>query len=139
MRCSLLLLWGVLNDTHSDGLSMVSLLLLLSSLNSSGLLLLFELLLSDLLVLHLVNALDKNGLVLELVTLSGKVEMMIDILGDLLGLSILLEESSENSLSSHPEDLGRHSSVSGTLSLTSSSMSSYIQITVNINILVISI
>jgi len=124
MRCSLLLLWGVLNDTHSDGLSMVSLLLLLSSLNSSGLLLLFELLLSDLLVLHLVNALDKNGLVLELVTLSGKVEMMIDILGDLLGLSILLEESSENSLSSHPEDLGRHSSVSGTLSLTSSVVSS---------------
>ena len=124
MRCSLLLLWGVLTDTHSDGLSMVSLLLLLSSLNSSGLLLLFELLLSDLLVLHLVNALDKNGLVLELVTLSGKVEMMIDILGDLLGLSILLEESSENSLSSHPEDLGRHSSVSGTLSLTSSVVSS---------------
>ena len=124
MRCSLLLLWGVLNNTHSDGLSMVSLLLLLSSLNSSGLLLLFELLLSDLLVLHLVNALDKNGLVLELVTLSGKVEMMIDILGDLLGLSILLEESSENSLSSHPEDLGRHSSVSGTLSLTSSVVSS---------------
>ena len=124
MRCSLLLLWGVLNDTHSDGLSMVSLLLLLSSLNSSGLLLLFELLLSDLLVLHLVNALDKNGLVLELVTLSCKVEMMIDILGDLLGLSILLEESSENSLSSHPEDLGRHSSVSGTLSLTSSVVSS---------------
>ena len=124
MRCSLLLLWGVLNDTHSDGLSMVSLLLLLSSLNSSGLLLLFELLLSDLLVLHLVNALDKNGLVLELVTLSGKVEMMIDILGDLLGLSILLEESSENSLSSHPEDLGRHSGVSGTLSLTETVVSS---------------
>jgi len=123
MRCSLLLLWGVLNDTHSDGLSMVSLLLLLSSLDSSGLLLLFKLLLSDLLVLHLVDALDKNGLVLELVTLSGKVEMMIDILSDLLGLSILLEESSENSLSSHPEDLGRHSSVSGTLSLTSSVVS----------------
>jgi len=125
MRCSLLLLWSILNDTHSDSLSMISLLLLLSSLNSSGLSLLFELLLSDLLVLHLVDSLNENGLVLELVTLGGKVEMMIDILVDFLGFSILLEESSENSLSSHPEDLGRHSSVSGTLSLTETRVSTY--------------
>lgn len=104
---------------------MVSLLLLLGSLDSSSLSLLLELILSDLLVLHLVDSLNENGLVLELVTLRGKIEVMIDILGDFLSLSILLEESSENSLSSHPEDLGRHSCVSGTLSLTETSVSSY--------------
>jgi hypothetical protein len=48
---------------------------------------------------------------------------MIDILGDLLGLSVLLEKSSENSLSAHPQDLGWHSCVSGTSPLTSSVMS----------------
>jgi hypothetical protein len=89
----------------------------------SSLLLLSELFLSDLLLLHLVDAFDKNGLVLELVTLGGEVEMMIDVTGDLLGLSILLEKSSEDSLSSHPLDLDGHSGVSGTLSLSVSLMS----------------
>ena len=95
----------VLHKTHLDGLSGVSLLLLLGSLDSSGLSLLGENLLSDLLLLGLVDGLNKNGLVLELVTLGGEVEVMVDILGDLLGLSVLLEESSKNSLSSHPEHL----------------------------------
>ena len=81
-------------------------------------------LLSNLLLLHLVDLLDEDGLVLELVTLGGEVEMMVDFLGDLLGLSVLLEKSSEDSLSSHPEDLRRHSCVSGTLSLTETVVSS---------------
>ena len=106
---------------------MVSLFLLFGSLNSSCFSLIFKLLLSNLLVLHLVDTLDENGLVLELVTLGGKVEVMIDILRDFLGLSIFLKESSENSLSSHPEDLGGHSCVSGTLSLTETSVSSYLE------------
>ena len=97
---------------------MVSLLLLLSGLDSSSLTLGLELLLTDLLLLHLVDALDKNGLVLEEVTLGAEVEMMVDILGDLLGLSILLEKSTEDSLSPHPQDLDRHTGVGGTLSLT---------------------
>ena len=50
--------------------------------------------------------------------------MMVDIFRDFLRLSILSEESSENSLSSHPENLSWHSCVSGTLSLTSAGMSS---------------
>ena len=103
---------------------MVSLFLLSGSLNLSGLLLLRELLLSDLLLLHLVDGFDQNGFVLELVTLGAEIEMMVDILGDLLGLSVLLEKSSEDSLSSHPEDLRRHSCVSGTLSLTETVVSS---------------
>ena len=94
------------------------------SSESSSLSLLLELGLSDFLALHLVDGLDQYRFVLELVTLGAEVEVMIDILGDLLGLSILLEESSKNSLSSHPEDLGRHSGVSGTLSLTETVVSS---------------
>lgn len=42
----------------------------------------------------------------------------LHIFGDLLGVSVFSEESSENSLSSHPENLGGHSGVFGTLSLT---------------------
>lgn len=49
---------------------------------------------------------------------------MVDILGDLFSLSILLEKSSEYSLSSHPKNLAWHSCVSGTLSLTNTRVSS---------------
>ena len=97
---------------------MVSLFLSLGSLDSSGFLLLFELLFTDLLLLHLVDRLDKNGLVLVEVTLGANIEVMVDILGDLLSLSILLEKSSKDSLTPHPEDLNRHTGVSFTLSLT---------------------
>ena len=121
----LLGLWGLLNDTHGNSLSVVSLGFLLSSLESSGLSLLLELGLSDLLLLHLVDGLNEHRFVLELVTLGTEVEVMVDILGDLLGLSVLLEKSSEDSLSSHPDDLRRHSCVLGTLSLTITRVSSY--------------
>lgn len=118
-------LWYILNDTHGNSLSVVSLSFLFSSLDSSSLSLLFEFLLKDLLLLGFVNGFNKNGLVFELVTLRGKIELMINSRADLLGLSIFSEKSSENSLSSHPEDLGWHSSVSGTLSFTETRMSSY--------------
>ena len=97
---------------------MVSLFLLDSSLLLSSFLLLGELLFSDLFLLHLVDGLDQDGLVLELVTLGGKVEMMVDVGGDFLGLSILSKESSQHSLSSHPLDLDGHSGVGSTSSLT---------------------
>lgn len=51
--------------------------------------------------------------------------MVINILGDLLGFSILSKKSSKNSLSPHPNDFYGHSCVSCTLSLTESTMSSY--------------
>ena len=116
--------WFVSNDSHSNLLSMVSLALLLGSLDLSGISLFFELLFSDLLLLHLVDGLNQHILVLVQVTLGGEVEVMVDILGDLLGLSILSKESSEDSLSSHPEDLSWHSGVGGTLSLTVTGVSS---------------
>lgn len=120
----LLSFWFVGNDTHSDLLSMVSLALLLSSLDLSSLSLFFEELFSDLLLLHLVDGLDQYVLVLEEVTLGGEVEVMVDILGDLLGLSVLSQKSSQDSLSPHPENLGWHSGVGGTLSLTIAGVSS---------------
>ena len=124
MSSILLGFWFVSNDTHSNLLSMVSLALLLTSLDLSGFSLFFELLFSDLLLLHLVDGLNQYILVLEQVTLGGKVEMMVDILGDLLSLSILSQKSSKDSLSSHPEDLSWHSGVGGTLSLTIAGVSS---------------
>ena len=97
---------------------MVSLLLLGGGSDLSSLLLLCELLLSNLLLFGLVDGFDQDRLVLELVTLGSEVELMVDFLGDLLGLSILPEESSEDSLSTHPLDLDWESGVGGTVSLT---------------------
>ena len=103
---------------------MVSLSLSLSSLFSSSFSLGLELLFTDLLLLHLVDSLNENGLVLEEVTLGANVEVMIDILGDLLGLSVLTEKSTEDSLATHPKDLNGHTGVLGTLSLTETGVSS---------------
>ena len=114
--CSLLGFF--LNNAHGNSLLVVSVLLLGSGLEGSSLTLLLEFLLSHLLLLHLVDGLDQNGLVLELVTLGGNVEVMVDILGDLLSFSVLFEKSSKDSLSSHPEHLGGHTGVSGSLSLS---------------------
>jgi hypothetical protein len=70
-----------------------------------------------------VDGLNENGLVLEEITLGSKIEVMVDILGDLLGFSILLEKSSQDSLSSHPENLGRHTGISSSLSLSGTGVS----------------
>jgi len=105
----------------------VSLGFLVSGLDSSGLSLFLELGLSNLFLLHSVDGFNQDGFVLELVTLGAEIEMMVDVLRDFLGFSIFFEKSSENSLSSHPEDLGRHSCVSGTLSLTETVVSSYMK------------
>ena len=115
---SSLFLWGFFDDTHSNLLSKVSLGLLGGSLGLSSLLLLSKLLLSDLLLLGLVDGFDQDSLVLELVTLSSLVEVVVDTLSDLLGLSVLSQESSQDSLSAHPLDLDWESGVGSTLSLS---------------------
>ena len=114
--------WGNANN-GGDQLSVDSLFLPFLILLPSGFSLVSQLLLSDLLLLHLVDGLDQHRLVLELVTLGSQVEVVIDVLGNFLGLSVLLQKSSEDSLSSHPQNLGWHSSVSGTSSLTKTGMS----------------
>jgi len=65
-----------------------------------------------------MDGLDQDGLVLELVTLGAKIQLMVEILGDLLGIAILAEEATENALASHPQHLLGHTGVLGTLSLT---------------------
>ena len=120
-----ILLWGVFYDTHGDSLSVVSLGFLFGGLDLSGFSLFLELSFSDLFLLHLVDGFNQDSLVLELVTLGGEIEMMVDISVDLLGLSIFLEKSSEDSLSSHPQDLDWHSSVSSSLSLSETGVSAY--------------
>ena len=71
-----------------------------------------------------MNSFNEDCLVFKEVTLASKVEVMVNIRADFLGLSVFSKESSKNSLSSHPEDLYWHSCVSGSLSLTEPSMSS---------------
>jgi hypothetical protein len=44
------------------------------------------------------------------------------VLVDLAGLSVLPQQSPENPLPPHPQDLSRHTSIGGTLSLTGTSV-----------------
>ena len=115
-------LGGFVDESHLGVLVGDSLLLANGVLGSSGLSLSLEVLLTDNFSLVLVNLLDENVLVLELVTLGGKVELMVHLAVDLLGLSISLEESTEDTETSHPEDLLRHTGVASTLSLTGALM-----------------
>merc|ERR1719507_27096 len=98
-------LGGFVDEPHLGVLVGDSLLLANGVLGSSGLSLSLEILLTDNFSLVLVDLLDENVLVLELVTLGGKVELMVHLAVDLLGLSISLEESTEDTETSHPDDL----------------------------------
>jgi len=92
-------------------------------LGGAGLVLLGLLLLGDKLDLGqirlgLVDGLDQDALVLETITLSGHVELVVELLVDLLGLTVLAEQATEHALAAHPEDLGRHTGLLGTAALT---------------------
>lgn len=97
---------------------------LLSSLSSSsvsgssGLGLLLQRLLTGSLSLSLDDVLNQSSLVLEGVTLSSHVQVVVQVLVDLASISVLGQQSSQDSQSSHPNNLGWHTSVLGTLSLT---------------------
>lgn len=110
-------------------------------LDSAGLLLLGEVLGSELLGLLPVDVLHQDTLVLESVTLGLKVESVvpatlsvgvplvlraflhIHVLVDLAGLTVLLQQPPQNPHPSEPLDLGRHTGLGGTLSLTETSVS----------------
>lgn len=62
--------------------------------------------------------LNKRPLVLEGVTLAGMVELVVQVLVDLARGAVLHEETAEDTHAAHPEDLGRHTGVGGTLALT---------------------
>jgi hypothetical protein len=69
-----------------------------------------------------VDSLDENVLVLVEVTLGSHVKGVVHSAIDFLGVSISTEESTEDSLSAHPDELGRHTGVSGSLSATGTVM-----------------
>jgi hypothetical protein len=68
--------------------------------------------------LEFVDLLEKNGLVLELVTLSEHVQGVVDVLVNLLGISQFLQHTTKDSLATHPQDLERKTGVGSTSALT---------------------
>lgn len=112
-------------ETELGSLAVDSLLLTLSVLGSTGITLGINVGIADLLSLELVNGLHKNVLVLELVTFGSEVQLVVDVLVDLLGVSVLLEESTENASSAHSEHLDGHTSLTGSLSVTSALMTAF--------------
>lgn len=61
---------------------------------------------------------NESALVLEGVTLARVVQLVVEMLVDLAGSTVLDEESAEDTHAAHPEDLRRHTGIRGTLSLT---------------------
>lgn len=110
------------NFSKSLGFALESLLLLNLVLCASSFTLGSKISFTDFLLLELVNGLDQDILVLELVTLSSKIKLVVNVLVDLLGVTILLEQASEDTDSAHPKDVVGHTSLSCTLSLTSAKM-----------------
>lgn len=99
-----------------------SLLLASGVLLTAGGSLLLELLLTLNLSLLLVDGLDKDILVLVLVTLGGGVHAMVHSSVDLARVTIPAEESTEDTGAAHPEEHGWHTGVGSTLSATVAKM-----------------
>jgi hypothetical protein len=69
---------------------------------SSSFLLSFELIVLNFLAFLFEDSFNQNCSVLELVTLGGQVEFMVDCSVNLFGSSVFLEKSSQNSLPPDP-------------------------------------
>lgn len=87
-------------------------------LRALGVHLLLELPLTGLLGLGTVDVLNKGALVLEGVTLSSVVQLVVQVLVDLAACAVLDQQPAENTLTAHPEDLLRHTGIGGTLALS---------------------
>ena len=87
-----------------------------------GVLLGLKLLGLHLLCLLLEDGLDQHGSVLELVSLGGEVELVIEGSVDLLGLTVLPQQSPQDALPAHPQDLGGHSALTGSSPLSGTSV-----------------
>ena len=103
---------------HLDNLAGDSLFLADGVLGATGITLSILLGDANLLRLELVDGLDQDVLVLELVTLGAEVELVVDVLVDLLGVTVLLQETSQDTGSAHSDDLGGHTGIAGTLTVT---------------------
>jgi hypothetical protein len=73
---------------------------------------------TDLLSLSLVDVFHQDTLVLEAVTLGLEVKMTVQVLVNLASLSVLGKETTEDTHTTHPDDLAGHTGISSTLSLT---------------------
>lgn len=91
-------------------------------LGTLGVHLLLQGLLAGLLGLSTVDVLDEGALVLEGVTLAGVVQLVVEVLVDLSGGTVLDEETAEDTEAAHPEDLRGHTSIGSTLALTEASV-----------------
>lgn len=89
-----------------------------AGLDTVGLSLLGEDLSTGTLSLGLVDVLHKDTLVLEDVTLGLEVETMVEVLVNLASLTVLAKETTEDTLAAHPDDLGGHTGLGGTVTLT---------------------
>lgn len=67
--------------------------------------------------------LNQRSLVLESITLGRLVQGVVQVLVDLAGISVLCQQSSQDTQSSHPQNLRRHTGVFSTLSLTETHVS----------------
>lgn len=94
----------------------------LKVLLSSGVLLGLELLGLDLLCLLFEDGLDEDSAVLELVSLGSEVELVVQSSVDLFGLTVLPEQSPEDSLPADPKNLGGHSALASTSALSGASV-----------------
>jgi len=108
--------------TLVDGLTLEALLLADNVLRTAGSALSLELLLTLNLSLLLVDGLDKDVLVFVLVTLGGSIHAMVHGPIDFLGFTIPTEKSTEDTEAAHPDELGGHTCVPGTLPSTVSRM-----------------
>jgi hypothetical protein len=68
------------------------------------------------------NVLNQSTSVLEGVTLGEVVELVVEVLVDLSLGTVLDEETAEDTEAAHPEDLGWHTGILGTLPLTETSV-----------------
>jgi hypothetical protein len=115
---------GGLDEAHLSSLAGNTLLLADGVLGTASLTLGFEFSVTELLGLELVDGFHKDVLVLELVTLAAEVELVVDVAVDLLGVTVSLEEATEDTSAAHSEDAGRHTGVASTTAATSSSVTS---------------
>jgi len=74
--------------------------------------------------LQLVNAFHKDLLVLEHVTLRFHVQLVVHVSVNLLGVAILVEQTTKDASAAHPDNLERQTCVGGTLTLTVSGVTS---------------
>jgi len=93
-------------------------------LHTSSLHLFSQILLSCLFGLGLVDVVHQDSFVFEDVTLGFHVQGVVEMPVDLASLTVLSQQPTQDTLTSHPKDLGGHTGLSGTLSLTRASVTS---------------